>query len=144
MPKATKVELAWLGGIIDGEGSIGVFSDRKRSGYHQVRFGIVNTDDGIIKECCRILGKLDIFYLVHKKTAKVNRDCFIIEINRINECKEVGKIIRPFIESRQKQKKLIELELHIKRRIGRSGKPLNCRPKQNTAKNQLTLLEGGG
>jgi len=146
MPKATKAELAWLGGIIDGEGHIRVHKDRSRPNYHVVRFQITNTDVGILKECYRILNKLDIFYYVHKthKSAPNKKDCYAIEINRINECKEFGRIIRPFIKSRGKQQDLINLELYINMRKRRDGRKMNDTAKQDRRKKQLTLLEGGG
>ena len=145
--KITKVELAWLGGIIDGEGHIGVHLDRsKKSGYHVVRFQITNSDEGILKECYRILNKLDIFYYTTKVTKSKPgfKDCYHIQMARINECKEFGRIIRPFIKSKQKQKALVNLEFYIKNRKRKDGRKMNDTIKQDRRKNQLTLIKGGG
>lgn len=140
----TKIELAWLAGIIDGEGHIAVRRYAK-NGYHKINFTITNTDEGILKECYRILNKLDIFYTVclQKKYTKTRKDCYVIGINRVAECIALSKLLMPFIKSKTKQQRLIEVQLHIQTKRRKDNKNSNARKKQNKSKTQLILFSGG-
>lgn len=82
---------------------------------------------------------MDIFYLVRTYKAPKRKLCYTIEINRMNECKEFGRIIRRFLKSTHKQQKIIELEFEVGK--GRKDKrKTNRRKKQNSQNNQLILL----
>ena len=54
---ATTAELAWLAGILDGEGSIVMGFEKKRRLFNPM-VHICNTDAGIVAECQRILADL--------------------------------------------------------------------------------------
>jgi len=140
----TKIELAWLAGIIDGEGHISV-RPYPKSGSHKIVFTITNTDEGILKECYRILNKLDIFYTVHHKKSyiKTRKDCYAIGINRVAECIALSKLLMPFIKSKIKQQRLIEVQLYVQTKRRRDNKKSNAKKKQNKLENQLILFKGG-
>lgn len=142
----TKTELAWLGGIIDGEGHIGVHA-RKKSGQHAIRISITNTDEGILKECKKILDKLGIFYifLLHKDRARKShhKDVYVIEMNRIAECKEFLQIIKPYIRAQAKQRKILEVEMYIYLKRRKDGRALNNIPKYKK-RAELLLFTGTG
>lgn len=59
--EARKLDLAWLAGFIDGEGSIGIyreFDKRKGENYHVYRgaLSIVNTNRDSLERCQEIIG----------------------------------------------------------------------------------------
>ena len=97
------VDIAWLAGIIDGEGSIIIHLVRE-SGRHQCRVTIVNTDDGILSEAKRILGKWLIFFTIAKNNQPQHKSCYVIEINRRLEAKFVLEKVLPYLKSIKKQK----------------------------------------
>ena len=99
-----KQDIAWLAGIIDGEGSI-TFHPEKRSGYHQCRLGITNTDEGILNEVKRILDQWLVFYTVGILHALPNRKtCYRIEVNRQAEICFVLDKVKPFLKSVKRER----------------------------------------
>lgn len=71
----TNEELAWLGGIIDGEGSVSIQATiRKNGNLILVPFiTVVNSDQGIIDKCSDILNKLQIKHSWYQRKTMVNR-----------------------------------------------------------------------
>lgn len=73
--QVTEVELAWLAGIIDGEGCVGMYNQNKRKGYHTVSpaIEIVNTDTELIEKVLDILIRLDCKPYIRGKNHNVKR-----------------------------------------------------------------------
>ena len=131
-----ETDLAWLGGIIDGEGSIPINLKPKRGGYHFCRIIIVNTDEGLVAEVKRILDNLVIFYTTHIKprsdlASLTRKTCYIIEVNRQREAIELAKLLLPYLKSYKRGRclEVIEYEkIHTHDKIGRR---LNLRHKKS-------------
>lgn len=70
MPNVSKTQLAWLAGIVDGEGSITITSDKRRGRtniQHTTRICITNTNNKIIEEVEHILCTMNVF---HRRTTR--------------------------------------------------------------------------
>lgn len=66
----TDAELAWLGGVIDGEGSVIIFTHTERTGTKKICpcVSIVNTDLGIINQARKILEELGCSFLLQDRS----------------------------------------------------------------------------
>lgn len=95
--------LAWLAGILDGEGSISVQVYTLPDG--RVRFTpficIVNTDEGILAEAKRIfsevVGDKGITYVYGHGGAK--KPCSVLRINGGSGCKAMIVAVLPYLQS---------------------------------------------
>lgn len=105
-----EIKLAWLGGIIDGEGMITVV--KRTSGYSFApRISIANTDRKIIDEAALIFDELKLKYYLQSKTYKVGEKVkikFELLFNGMERCLKVLPIIIPFlISKKEKAEKLL-------------------------------------
>lgn len=70
----TEMHVAWLAGIIEGEGSLALNAyDRKDKGNSlkiQTSIVIYNTDAGIVNQALKVLESMDITYYVQERTQK--------------------------------------------------------------------------
>ncbi len=117
-----KQDIAWLAGIIDGEGSI-TFIPTRKTGRHLCRLGITNTDEGILNEVKRIFGEWLIFYTCGIiPLGKLGRKtCYRIEVNRQAEIYFILAQVKPFLKSVKKEKiKLILDYMNEKDILGRN------------------------
>ncbi len=127
MPNYTK-DIAWLAGIIDGEGCI-MFRPLKKSGYHQCRLSISNTDEGILNEVKRILGEWLVFYTIALTIKEHRKPIYQIEVNRQAEVCFVLAQVGPFLKSIKRERIKIVLDyMNEKDILGR---------KKNTRKKNL-------
>lgn len=106
------VRLAWLGGIIDGEGMITVIRRTKsaRPGYIP-RISIVNTDERIIAEVSDILHQLALPHYVQTKAGKGTwKTKWEVLFNGYLRCNDALPWIIPnLIAKREKAEALYEL-----------------------------------
>lgn len=76
MKNATMADLAWLAGIIDGEGSIFVMrntrTDRERTFNYVMRICVQSTDDIMARECLNITGEGYTFPVYEKRENQQN------------------------------------------------------------------------
>lgn len=105
-----ETDIAWLAGIVDGEGSIMLnrLGDKMwpKSGSHLCRVSISNTDEGILNEVKRILSEWLIFYTVAVNDyQKRNKPCCQIEVNRRMEAKFLLEQILPYLKETAKIEK---------------------------------------
>ena len=105
------LKLAWLGGIIDGEGMITVI--KRTGGYSFIpRISIANSDKRIIKEASNILRELNLLHYIQSKPYTVGnktRIKFEILINGLKRCSQALPHIIPFLVSKkEKAEKLLE------------------------------------
>jgi len=101
--------LAYLAGIIDGEGCITLWLKRQ-SGRHLCRVSITNKDEGILSACREILRNINIFFCEYPHSTK---GCFIIEINRALEAKKLLELLMPYMKSYKNKKKAIDFIQYI-------------------------------
>jgi hypothetical protein len=99
------VELAWLAGIIDGEGTIGVYKvdNGKRKPYHIFNFTIVNTDAEILNKAESILKNNNIFFskYIHNNKNPVGflptKPCYVITVRRRDDFEQIINLIEKFL-----------------------------------------------
>jgi len=103
-----KSKLAWLAGIIDGEGSIII--GKPVNGRHICRITITNTDLGILDYSKELLNDFGIFHTdrVKPRTESRYKECTTIEVNRKLEAKRLLTYILPYIHSLSKREKAVE------------------------------------
>jgi len=102
-----KIELGWLAGIVDGEGTISAYWEKKKgykspSRYLQVYIGVSNTDNKITEKCKKITKAGGIYY--HKTHHEKNKDWSRWEARGGNACKIV-ELILPYLISKKSQAK---------------------------------------
>ena len=109
-------ELAWLAGILDGEGSICLYK-QSAGGYLISNIQITNSDDAILAEVERILQALSILYRIcNAHSAKVYREkpnlkpCYHIVLTRQLEQKALLEYLLPYIKGEKKLKALQLIE----------------------------------
>jgi len=118
-------KIAYLGGIIDGEGCI-VLRKSRQSGTHLCRVMITNSDEGILNECRSILHGLGIYFIEYKNK---NSRCTEIEICRILEAKALLEKVFPYLYSYKREKALSFLQYVTNYTHDRLGRKLNRRKK---------------
>jgi len=125
-------KLNYLAGILDGDGYI-IVSKIIKSGYHICKVGICNTDLGILNYCKSILNDLHVFYCEHKQNNKYNplgkKTCYIVEVNRKNECCFLLEKVLPYLQSYKKEKAIQAITL-LNSLTRRDGKKSNRRKHQ--------------
>ena len=140
----TKIELSWLAGIVDGEGHILI--RKSQGGYHQLRMGITNTDEGIITHCRNILTKMNVFFSVQQRKSGLSKlsklPIYSIDVNRINETKYVLRTIGPFLRHSGKIKKCLHALHDCENHIRKDGRRFNVK-KHTEPSEQLRLIAGG-
>lgn len=98
-----KTDIAWLAGIIDGEGCITV-TRKYKSGFNVSRVSITNTDEGILCEIKRILEEWLVLYTVFPNNQKGKKPCYQIRLDRKMEAKFVLEKVMPYLRSVKRQK----------------------------------------
>lgn len=97
-------DVAWLAGIIDGEGSI-TMGFYKARGVYGPAVSIVNTDQSILDECLRILGVLGCSSTVHRR--KINhlgtRPVTQIVVANHASVMRLLEIVHPYLRSEKKR-----------------------------------------
>ena len=113
--KTLKIKLAWLSGIVDGEGSIGMKRTRdKRGGRSPIIYSpliqITNCDSLLLKEVKEILALLKIKYSFWKRIDNRNpkwRDAGNISIASYEDCRKFLASMIPLLVSKKKHAKIL-------------------------------------
>ena len=132
MPYNTKIQLAWLAGILDGEGSFMVIRSNRKGKYRYFyRISIANSNEIIINECKLILKRLGIkcccYFQDRRGIKTIRRQTYLIHItNRdgiIKLCsavvcyligkKRLGKRLLYIVTNWKKQKLVLFVEKNI-------------------------------
>lgn len=101
----TETDLAWLGGIIDGEGHVGANWERpaKYKGYSrylQIAINVTNTAFIIPERCKEITGQGGLYY--HKNKDPNRKDWVKWEV-RSNNALAVARLLLPYVISKSEQ-----------------------------------------
>ena len=122
-----KEDMAWLAGIIDGEGCI-LLRLPPEGGYHLCRVIIVNTDNGILEEVKRIYDEWQVFYTQQRKPISTNghKPCYTVEVNRRMECQFLLGQILPYLKSNSRKTKANELLEFVETHRRKDGQKSNC------------------
>lgn len=106
----TEIERAWLAGIVDGEGSIALFTNQEKSGSVKIKpvVNFVNTDMGIINTALDILHRAGCNpYIVNRKQSKKNnrhKDVVEVKATSAVQVKKFLEIVTPYLRSEKKHK----------------------------------------
>lgn len=114
-------DIAWLAGIVDGEGTIGIYNinSQKRKEYKIFNLTVVNTDINILTKVEEILTKNNIFfskYLHNNKNPQgfiSATKCYVITVRRRNDFEEALKLLEPFLIGKKKKNAQEALEYLI-------------------------------
>jgi hypothetical protein len=105
-PQVTAIELAWLAGIWDGEGTISV---RRNTPIKQLspRCSMVNTNPMILERVCDILTRLGIRHYMREKGAGgfegSVKQCWIISMDSLTSAAQFLQYVKPFLVGKQAQ-----------------------------------------
>lgn len=116
-----EASLGWMGGIWDGEGSFSTIFHKNMKTVHP-RVSIVNTDANILSRICKILDLMNIHYYMYEKGrggfAGSNKQCYNIQINRLNEIGLFINYILPYLVGKKAQAELLKrfIDTRLKRR----------------------------
>lgn len=115
------LDIAWLAGIFDGEGSIGMYPMRTRPGRFLLGATITNTDSAILDKIERIYQSLGIDSRRHLKVAwlkphitsfQSRKPCYEIVVRRRLDIEKLLKLIQPILVG-EKQKNLQRILKHL-------------------------------
>lgn len=150
---ATALEIGWLSGILEGEGSICLQVNRRKDRTQVLRVTpkviITNSDKLLIEKCVEILTKLGIGkYVMH--TAPNNgsftnstKDMTYIHISGLKRVKKLLETLKSCLYG-EKQHRLNRLLKFINRRLEKSdstGKKTNFYYDEEDVKNIMHFLE---
>lgn len=100
-----EVDLAWLAGIIDGEGCLTVDLKMADNGkmYLMPKIRVINTDVRMIQKCARIYVDLGVvfYYNINKKRKEHYKDQTAIIVSSQGSSVKVLKAIIPYLGNKQ-------------------------------------------
>lgn len=110
-----EAKLAWLAGIIDGEGTIGAYFPKDKEGkIKQPVYGIYicNSDIEMVNEVKNIYQKMDLkFYFNVKKYKeglfKTSVQMYELKLSRRKEIEHLLKLIIPYLIAKKREAKII-------------------------------------
>jgi hypothetical protein len=109
MAQVTELEAAYLAGLWDGEGSITIFSHQEKAGQKKIcpMLNLVNTNEAIIAEACRILDKAGTsFHVTNNKANSRNanhKDATYISTRNIQHIKTTLDVLLPYLVGKRPQ-----------------------------------------
>ena len=100
-----EVDLAWLAGIIDGEGNLNLMLKMASNGkpYMQVKVRVANTDVRMIQKIARIYVEMGIvfFYDINFKKKATWKNQLNITVSSQGSCRKVLEAILPYLANKQ-------------------------------------------
>ena|SRR3990167_3051337 len=121
MPYNTKIQLAWLAGILDGEGSFMVIRSNRKGKYRYFyRISIANSNEIIINECKLILKRLGIkcccYFQDRRGIKTIRRQTYLIHItNRDGIIKLCSAVVCYLIGKKRLGKRLLYIVTNWKK-----------------------------
>ena len=117
----TSVDLAWLAGIVDGEGCLTV----KRP-----RIIIANTEDSIIDTCKKILKDFGIYFTISSSfPSRAKKVIYRVDVSRHVEVAALCILLHPYLKSVARLNKMDQmmriLENRRPRRMKRANLPVS-------------------
>jgi len=118
----TETDRAWLAGIIDGEGSLSLFTNQEKDGSTKIKpvLNFVNTDMAIVNKALSILEEAGCSPYIVKRTSKNPRHSDVIEV-KASSTVQIEKwllLVLPYLFGIKKQKGEILLRF-IRRRMAK-------------------------
>ena len=99
-----EVDLAWLAGILDGEGALSVdLKLREGRNYLMPKVRIYNTDVRMIRKTARIYVELGVvfFYNLNKKRKEHYKDQLGICVTSQGSCLKLLEAVKPYLANKQ-------------------------------------------
>lgn len=121
--QVTDIELGWLAGIWDGEGTFGLSRQNRNNGvYYNTKVSMENTSIPIIDECQRILKKAGIKYFIVARKAKTkkHKNRFVLQVVRHTEIVKFCQLVNDYLISKKVQCELLEEFCNSRVENGRS------------------------
>ena len=142
-------ELAYLAGIIDGEGSIGLYSFKRSHGVTMhSRVSVVNTSQALIDYLASLLAKYGVPFHMQWRAPRSNRHrpTAFITVGRHSGVKKLLLLVRPFLVAKTKQADLlleyVESRLYPDGTPKRNGKLHRYQPRDFEIERVLKALNG--
>lgn len=116
----SEIELAWLAGIMEGEGTFAIYHQKTGDGPNgQIRgtISITNTDPFLINECHRIFSNMGIEMYMHQYDNKKGstRTVFDLQTSKQAYVKKVCEQLLPYLVGEKKPKAIMLLRFVSKR-----------------------------
>ena len=125
--QATEAELGWFAGMLEGEGCITFFKQRRRNGKFDIITGaqITNTDINIINKLVEILNKCNLSWYVRNKKvySKNHSQCYYVETRQQEMLKKSLYLFIPYMYGNKKSKASLVLDFLIKRNGKKGNRP---------------------
>lgn len=110
-PQVTEIELSWLAGIWDGEGTISVRLNRKIMQISP-RLNVVNTNPHIMSRVDDILTRIGVVHYIREKGeggfGGSNKQCWIICIDTLRGSFIWLQYVKPYLVGKVKQAEFLE------------------------------------
>lgn len=117
--QVTLENIAWLAGIWDGEGTLSIVRQMRKSpreGHGNSVFGLnpkatmENTSEAIIEECCRILDGLDIKYYIQPRSDNnpSHKERYVLSICRLDMIEKFCNVLVEYLISKKDQCRLLK------------------------------------
>jgi hypothetical protein len=103
--------LAWLAGIIDGEGCVSYrkvqeYHTRDKKMYERVRWSIriANTDSGILDACSEVFEELGVHHTRYDdaRTTRTGKLVYNLCVHRLRDVLRVAVAIEPYVQSKKR------------------------------------------
>ncbi len=108
-------ELAWLAGIMDGEGYLGISQssrsiDKNKTQYLNVRISIANTNKKMIDKIEKIYSKLGILgsYTTYQQKKDWQKSVYYVNLSTRKDVKNLLNLVSPFLVNKKSQALLIK------------------------------------
>lgn len=121
---AMTMRLAWLGGIIDGEGSIGMYISTKldKVSGNRVRkqllgfANITNCDARLIKEASAILTAHGVKHRLQFMKPRGNRKaCWYLQVQGLKAVSSFLSVVTPFLVAKKERAELVQMIIQHRR-----------------------------
>ncbi len=105
------IELAWLAGIVDGEGCIGIYNRNKINKNLVLNLAIVNSDEAILKKVEEIYKEFGVYAsrYIHKSYGKNptgflnKKPCYVMTVRRRDDFEKMLRFLEPYLIGKKKQ-----------------------------------------
>lgn len=99
---ASLEELAWAGGLFEGEGSFVCYKLPNRRDSYRVVVVMPSTDKDVLDTFCNVMG----FGKVRGpyKPSNGNKNRYVWEVQNFRECLKAAELLYPYLHSRRSEK----------------------------------------
>jgi hypothetical protein len=105
------VDLAWLAGIVDGEGCFSIFINNRKDAFNpsiSANLTITNSNCLLLARCKEILDALEIKYFYHdpKNGHQLGRKVMRVRIKNYSSLRRLIELMLPFLVGKAEQAKI--------------------------------------